>query len=95
MKFHPEYLENLYLIKPLCVQADISNAAISQALRQLDFNLELEYKLYLTRAYLSILPAIVNGILNITVDLIEEDQNADFWYIVCKTTKTIVYSPGV
>lgn len=95
MIFDKQYLEGLYTIKPLCIAADISNAGILQALRQLNFDLELEYKLYFTRASLAMLPAITNGIVNITVELIEETaDNQDFWYLVCKTTKTIIYSTG-
>src|SRR5688572_21713565 len=90
-----EYFNKLYTIKPIPAAADITNDAICMALRVLNFELGREYILYISRAYLEFIPRLTNGIVNIKIYLIDpsiEDQ--DFWYIICPTTKTIVYSPG-
>lgn len=89
-----KYYEKLYTIKPLTIATDISDYGLRIALHMLNFELEREYILHISRAYLEFLPKISNGILNMKVELIDNPVDGDEWYVVCPTTKTIAYSPG-
>jgi hypothetical protein len=88
-----DYLENRYNFFPLNVSCDISNPALLQALRQLHFELDKEYVLVITREDLEMIPKVLNGIINIKVEV--DDSLPSYGFMVRDdVSKTIVYSPG-
>lgn len=89
-----KFLSNRYTIKPLCVSADLSDAAVEQALIDLGCDLKNEktYELVVHKSQL-VFSLHIGSILRIIFTLVD-DIPKDSWYLVDKKDKVIVYSPG-
>jgi hypothetical protein len=85
-----KYFKERYIMTPLRINADLSNAALELALVQLDFKLDLVYTLCLSKNYIKFAHNILAGLGTIEIEVCDNLEN--FWYVVDETNKKIIYS---
>lgn len=85
-----KYFHQGYTIKHIGVNIDLSSCSLLQALYLLDFKLDKEYTIVIDRRNLEFVPKILNGILNLKLEI---QDNLDYgFYVVDESNKMIIYS---
>lgn len=87
------FFKEQYTVIPLCTSADISKAAVQQALIQLKFIISSEYIVGVNRENLEFFPTITEGVINLKLEL-DENLPKYSWYVFDPMTKQLIYSAG-